>query len=252
MTPTPKILIVEDQYTSFEFMSRLLIRTGYKVLSHVTTGIDAIESVKDNAPDLIPMDINLEGDMDGIETAVAIKDISDAPVIYLSTHFDDITFERARVSGAQGYFVKPVRYMEFQTNIEMIINKRKADIELKHKTAIDRAMVGTSKTIIQTRYISIKEISDLLLHHAKALTESVYGYVGYIDAETGFLVAPTLTTDIWDNCNIANKNFVFERFKGLWGWVLDNKKPLLANNPENDHRSTGIPTGHIPITWVFF
>ncbi|KJU85202.1 sensor signal transduction histidine kinase [Candidatus Magnetobacterium bavaricum] len=138
--------------------------------------------------------------------------------------------------------------MELQTNIEMILNKRKADIELKNKTTIENAMVEASRSLIQTDRISIKEISDLLLHHAKTLTRSVYGYAGYIDTETGVLVVPYLTTDILDKCNIPNKNFVFEKMlKGLVGWMLDNQRPLLTNNPAIDHRSAGTPKGHIPI-----
>ncbi|MBF0317333.1 MAG: response regulator [Nitrospirae bacterium] len=112
---------------------------------------------------------------------------------------------------------------------------------------VNNSMAEISKALIQTDRISIKDISDLILHHAKALTESTYGFVGYIDVETGFLVAPTLTTEIWGSCNVSNKDFVFKNFYGLWGWVLDNKKPLLTNTPENDHRSSGTPRGHMPI-----
>ncbi|MBF0345443.1 MAG: response regulator [Nitrospirae bacterium] len=92
------ILIVEDEPAVFEGMNRLLKRNGYEALPPATTGIEAIESVKTNAPDLlILMDIALKGEMDGIEAALHIKEISDAPVIYLSTHFDEKTFERASI-----------------------------------------------------------------------------------------------------------------------------------------------------------
>ncbi|KJU83993.1 PAS fold-4 domain protein, partial [Candidatus Magnetobacterium bavaricum] len=112
---------------------------------------------------------------------------------------------------------------------------------------VNSSMAEVSKALIRTDRISVKDISELLLHHAKALTESTYGFVGYIDVETGFLVAPTLTTDIWDDCNVPDKDVVFKEFTGLWGWVLDNKQPLLTNTPNDDHRSTGTPKGHIPI-----
>ncbi|KJU85203.1 response regulator receiver domain-containing protein [Candidatus Magnetobacterium bavaricum] len=107
----PKILIVEDEPEMFKTMMRLLKRIGYDVLPSATTGIEAIESVRDNNPDLILMDIILDVKMDGIEAVRHIREISDASVIYLSQQSDKDTFERARVSGAQGYFVKPVRYL---------------------------------------------------------------------------------------------------------------------------------------------
>jgi signal transduction histidine kinase/ABC-type uncharacterized transport system substrate-binding protein len=94
---------------------------------------------------------------------------------------------------------------------------------------------------------TIDEISYLTLEHARRLTDSAYGFVGYIDPETGDLVCPTLTRDIWDTCEIAGKEIVFKKFTGLWGWVLKNRKALLTNAPADDHRFSGTPPGHVPI-----
>ena len=94
---------------------------------------------------------------------------------------------------------------------------------------------------------SIDDISFIIYKHAKSLTESEFGYVGYIDTKTGYLVCPTLTRDIWDQCQIQDKDIIFKTFSGLWGWVLKNRKPLLTNTPSIDFRSSGTPPGHIPI-----
>jgi PAS domain S-box-containing protein len=94
---------------------------------------------------------------------------------------------------------------------------------------------------------SIEDVSYIVLEKAKQLTESPFGFVGHIESETGYLISSTLSRDIWDDCGIADKSVVFKEFKGLWGWVLDNKKPLLTNEPHGDPRSTGVPHGHIPI-----
>ncbi len=93
----------------------------------------------------------------------------------------------------------------------------------------------------------IEEISLIILNHAKKLTDSKFGFTGYIDPLTNYLISPTLTVEIWENCKIKDKNYIFKEFKGLWGWVLLNKQPLLTNNPSSDPRSTGIPEGHIII-----
>ncbi len=94
---------------------------------------------------------------------------------------------------------------------------------------------------------SIDEIAGLVLSYGKQLTGSKFGFAGYIDPVSGYLVSPTLSKEIWKNCRIPNKEHIFKKYKGLWGWVLKNKKPLLTNSPASDPRSTGTPKGHIPI-----
>jgi PAS domain S-box-containing protein len=108
------------------------------------------------------------------------------------------------------------------------------------------AIVDLSKALISQR--SIEDVSFVVLERAKELTGSRFGYVGYIDPDTGHLVCSTMTRDIWDMCQVADKDVVFEEFTGLWGWVLENREPLLSNAPAEDVRSIGVPDGHIPIT----
>ncbi|MGC9517800.1 MAG: response regulator [Methanomicrobiales archaeon] len=117
--------------------------------------------------------------------------------------------------------------------------------ELAHEAAINNAMFDLSQKLINP--ISIDEMAYLVLEYAKNITGSNYGFVGYIDSETGYLNTSTMTRDIWDKCHIPDKKAVFENFAGLWGWVLNNKKSLLTNDPQNDERSTGTPEGHIKI-----
>lgn len=94
---------------------------------------------------------------------------------------------------------------------------------------------------------SVEEISYILLEHAKRITGSAFGYVGYIDPDTGYLVSSTMTRDIWEDCQVPDKDFIFKEFSGLWGWVLENRRPLLTNSPADDPRSSGVPEGHLPI-----
>lgn len=109
----------------------------------------------------------------------------------------------------------------------------------------NRALAELSRTLITAG--DIEEVSWLVLERAKGMTGSRYGFVGYIDMETGYLVSPTLTRDIWEACGVRDKSVVFRDFRGLWGWVLKNRRPLLTNRPAGDPRSTGVPEGHITI-----
>jgi signal transduction histidine kinase len=86
-----------------------------------------------------------------------------------------------------------------------------------------------------------------VLEASKKLTASSLGYAGYIDQETGYLICPTMTRDIWESCQVKEKNIIFKTYHGLWGWVLKNRKALLTNSPSQDPRSAGIPDGHMSI-----
>lgn len=94
---------------------------------------------------------------------------------------------------------------------------------------------------------SIEDISCRVLEAARELTQSAIGFVGYKDPETGYLVCPTMTHDVWDQCQMEEKTNVFTENKGLWGWVMEHRKPILTNNPSEDPRSSGVPKGHLPI-----
>ncbi len=127
------------------------------------------------------------------------------------------------------------------TNIKL----RQAEDKLEWEIKFNKAVAELATSLIQSA--PLDEISYMVLNHAKYLTDSKIGFVGYIDPKSGHLVAPTLTRDVWDKCNVHDKDIIFEEFSGLWGWVLKNRKTLMTNNPEKDSRSSGTPDGHVKI-----
>ena len=122
---------------------------------------------------------------------------------------------------------------------------RKPAVDPSREAEVNSAIVELSCRIITAQ--GIEDISCDILEHAKTLTDSEFGFVGYIDPETGYMIAPTFTKDVWDICQVANKNYTFKEFKGLWGWVLNNRASLLTNDPESNPHSNGTPEGHIRI-----
>ncbi len=126
-----------------------------------------------------------------------------------------------------------------------VTEQKKTQAALAREAEINLATAELSRNLLSSA--SIGHITFLVLEQAKRLTGSAFGYVGHIDPETGYLVCPTLTRDIWDTCEVADKDVVFKKFTGLWGWVLKNRKPLLTNEPADDPRSSGTPPGHVPI-----
>jgi diguanylate cyclase (GGDEF)-like protein/PAS domain S-box-containing protein len=116
---------------------------------------------------------------------------------------------------------------------------------LARELVVSEALGNLSSRLLLTE--SFDEISELVLDEAKRLTGSRFGFVGYIEDKKGYILFPTLSRGIWDKCQVKDKTFVFEKFAGLWGWVLKNKKALITNSPAEDPRFNGTPPGHIPI-----
>ncbi len=113
---------------------------------------------------------------------------------------------------------------------------------------VHRAFAALAETLLAGVRVSIDEIAAHVLTHGKALTDSPIGFVGYIDEATGHLVCPTFSGETWAACAVAGKSAVFERFTGLWGWVLRERDALMTNSPADDPRSVGTPAGHLPIS----
>ncbi|HEQ72049.1 MAG TPA: response regulator, partial [Spirochaetia bacterium] len=87
----PRVLVVEDEGLVALELKEALSKMGYGVSNVVSSGNEALDSVVADCPDLILMDIRLDGPLDGIETARRIKEICNIPVIYLTADINDST-----------------------------------------------------------------------------------------------------------------------------------------------------------------
>ena len=127
-----------------------------------------------------------------------------------------------------------------------ITERKRAEELLAWQTRVDAGLVRLSAELLVEA--SVEEISALVLKEAQQLTDSPNGFVGYLDPQTGYLVCPTLTRDMLKGCQVQYGEVVFKDFRGLFGWVLDKRRPLLTNTPDRDPCSTGVPQGHVPIS----
>ena len=125
------ILVVEDEWVVANQICKNLRDFGYTVCSSASTGDEAIERAEAERPDLILMDIVLNGKMDGIEAADRITSQFDIPVIYLTSYTDQEYIERAKQTKPFGYLVKPYHLKELYANIEMALHKHRIDKEIK-------------------------------------------------------------------------------------------------------------------------
>jgi PAS domain S-box-containing protein len=162
--------------------------------------------------------------------------------------------ETALQADGQEHTVISIKFPMYHTTGKMygiggistdITRRKQADAALAWRAEADRAIAALAAALLDPA--PINDIVYRVLEYARDLTTSTFGYVGYIDQKTGYLICPTMTREIWEICQVPDKDFVFDTFGGLWGWVLDHKKPLMTNNPQKDPRSSGTPKGHLPI-----
>ena len=126
-----KILIVEDDRIVARDIQQQLARIGHVAVGITARGEDVATLVLENRPDLVLMDIRLEGKLDGIDVAHQIHERSGIPVIFLTAYADEETVRRARVTEPFGYLLKPFEDSQLRTTIEMALYKHAAERKLR-------------------------------------------------------------------------------------------------------------------------
>jgi DNA-binding response OmpR family regulator len=272
------ILIVDDTPDNLGLLTSILEDHNYRVRA-ATTGRHALKAVEARLPDLILLDVKMP-EMDGYEVCRRLKaneQSRNVPVIFISAYGEIAEKVYGFKIGAVDFITKPYEEQEVlarvQTHLRLreltehleqkvtqrtgelthanrqlrqqILERERAQEALSQEAEINMAAAELSRKLLSPP--SIDDISSLVLEQAKRLTGSAFGFVGHIDPKTGNLVVPTLTRDIWDTCQVTDRSVVFTKFTGLWGWVLENRKPLMTNAAVDDPRSSGIPPGHIAI-----
>lgn len=125
------ILIVEDDGILATSLKEILSGFGYICFAAVATGEEAVEIAKNRIPDLIVMDIELAGKLNGIDAAEIIRSFSDVPVVFLTAYSREHLIQQAKFTAPAAYLVKPVHASELHANIEMALYRHTLDRKLK-------------------------------------------------------------------------------------------------------------------------
>ena len=144
---SPRILIVEDEPVIALGLKRRLNNLGYQVGAIASTGLQSIEQARKTSPDLVLMDINLEGDMDGTEAAARIRTSFSIPIVFVTAHTEESVLDRAKRAEPFGYLVKPYSEGELRSAIEMALYKSRAEEALQktHDELEERVRERTSE-----------------------------------------------------------------------------------------------------------
>ena len=132
-TPERKIMIVEDEGLIAADLQGRLERAGYIVPAVADSADEALRSVRDTSPDLVLMDIRINGEIDGIQVADKVRREFDVPVVYLTAYEDRDTLARASLTQAFGYIKKPIASASLQGSIEMAISKHEHERNLREQ-----------------------------------------------------------------------------------------------------------------------
>lgn len=182
--PRARVLIVEDESPMAMNIRARLEQMAYQVCSVVSFGAEAIKQAQELKPDIVLMDIVLQGDMDGIEAAQEIRSRLDIPVIYLTACTRDELVERAKLSEPYGYIVKPVEADELKAAIEVALHKHDREKELRQeimqRKAAQEALAeseATLRRIIEDSSVPMAIINqDLRIEYLNKKFINVFGY----------------------------------------------------------------------------
>jgi PAS domain S-box-containing protein len=128
-----RIVIVEDEGLIAADLQGRLERAGYRVPAVAGSGKEALKVIGENSPDLVLMDIRLQGNMDGIQVAERVRSDYDIPVVFLTAYEDAKTLERAGKTQAFGYIKKPLASASLQGSIEMALAKHRQERYLREQ-----------------------------------------------------------------------------------------------------------------------
>ncbi|MCP4399435.1 MAG: response regulator [bacterium] len=147
MTNT-RVLVVEDERLVAKNIHRQLQQMGYDVPSTVASGKEAIESAVKMRPDVILMDISLQGKMDGVEAAERIRERLDVPVIYLTAYADEPLLQRAKLTTPFGYILKPFQGTELRNTIEIALYNHARDRKLHENEETLRSTIASMDDLV--------------------------------------------------------------------------------------------------------
>ena len=123
MTKAPKVLIVEDDMIIAADISMQLVKMGYQIVGMCTRAEDAINMIKSNQPDIVLMDIILSGKMNGIEAAQINLEQFQVPLIFMTSNYDDATFQKALATKPFAFIAKPFQKSELERALKITVQR---------------------------------------------------------------------------------------------------------------------------------
>jgi PAS domain S-box-containing protein len=232
-----QIMVVEDEGLVALEIKEALERMGYEVPNVVASGEAALNKVMTERPDLVLMDIRIQGSKDGIETAREIHDNFNVPVVYLTAHSDEKTLERAKVTGSYGYILKPFKDRSLKAAIEVALFKAKKEKDIlgdkKQYSLILRSLnegVIVTDTKGTIKYVNEAALSILLYNQDQILGKNIIKIFTLFDKETKKPIILPITKTVVDSSFITSQNYLLANTQGKEIHIDCSIAPLKNGN----------------------
>lgn len=250
-----RILVVEDEVIIALDIQSQLQNLGYGVSGWASSGPDALKQAVETRPDLVLMDIGLQGDMDGIDTAQRLQARVGIPIVYLTAYADEVTLQRAKITSPYGYLLKPFEQRELHTTIEMALYRHQMERKLKDRERLHAALSRIQSRFIQEgdTFTRFQEMLQTMLE----LTDSESGFIGeilYTPGKHTCLKVYAINSLAWDASRrqfyrqkIAD-GFGFDNLENLFGKAIRTGQAVIINDLAGDLRWNMLPPEHMTIT----
>lgn len=246
-----KVLVVEDDKFISAIFTMFLRELEHELIGKCADGRDAVDLCHRLRPDVVLMDIHLEGEMDGIQTAEQLRRELDIPVIYVSSDTSSQTIKRAIVSNSYGYLVKPVKKKELGIAIDLAFYKHKVDQEQRERERGYRQFISeASMPLMVLQHGRVQYLNNLALdlfktHYMEDVLMSPYiNYIEEKDKATverllnefhekgiGFESVDVAMRDVHGQsffAQISGASIIFNKKKSLQVTLVDNSKIVYA------------------------
>jgi len=122
MTNRKRILLVEDEEIILADLARTLRKQGYEIAGTAASGEEAIEAAAGTKPDLVLMDVRLQGSINGLEAARRIREASEVPILFITANSIELAPDIAELPGHYGSITKPFSPNQLRETIEAILS----------------------------------------------------------------------------------------------------------------------------------
>jgi CheY-like chemotaxis protein len=171
-----KLLIVEDEPIVAVDLQQEALGLGCKVTGLAESADAALMSVEESRPDLVLMDVRIDGSMDGIQTARLLRQAYQVPVVFLTAHSDNLTLSRASLELPYGYLTKPFRTEELHATLNVAFHKAAIEAEERRANQFlsmtvdgmhEAILLASADCLVQYMNAAAQEMTALPLSQAR-------------------------------------------------------------------------------------